>query len=1205
MFSLDQLQLLPPKKWEDLEILVKDLFRAEWRDFHAQRHGRQGQAQQGVDVFGRPLSVPGWAGIQCKNKDLLIRSRLTIDELRQEVKNARAFQPPLAQFIIATTAPRDTRLQEEARKISDRHSRRGGFSVHVYAWDDIVELLAKHKRLAMHYYGNVVRASAGSRQPLLSEETMAAAFGAEATSSVDDPQAATAPLVLPVLAARALGILATCPLPLPEDAYRRLFADIDWRAGLQTLTAAGAIIRDGSRLQVPDGTKQSFLPTPADRLPYVDIWIAKLEPLREHVDMALLLSLQYLARQEQLKAVEVVVDLTEGLEPGTWNDLYASVLGAYSQPRFLTQLSREQRLRFFHAYGLCLARGHWPGDALAWAGRLRRESARTGSHWGLAQSFLLAGIAHQAQGDLERAEEEFLRAATHARRHRLPLLVGHALHNLAMVRSGADPAGAAPLLEESIRFKQRAGDEPGRVGGMIGRGLLAAGQGQLTEAERWFVRAKRLASRLDMRHARAVALCNLAVAVVQQERPSEAVGHYEAAQKLAEHEGLTDTLAFAVAGEALARLAMKRYSRAHDCFVRLHQLRRDMRQEEAAAIALHDAGVCLLKAGNGEKARMTLENALAEARRYGILEWVYRCRKDIALTYSEEAQPERTVAALREGALAEQKERRFAVAAKLWETLATVLAEQSAESSVIEDAFTQAITALEHEQDSVDERLRLFSGLYACRWSSFAFDRALDALREMEHISREGRRREALCRALDQRGTCLQQLGRPVEAMADHRAALAVARRLPDTMLAEHCLSNLGEALRKSGRTKAAIRVFREAEALARARRDHASAILTAHNRALALEDAGRRKEAGRVLRFCQDQARRLGLWHEYVRALHGLANHAWLLSKADAAVRQYRKALTEAKKHGICEQIGPLALNYANALRYQNRPRRALRVLQNAAQHFLRLPDAHDYLVEMGAAAAEARDLEAAKDCYTRAREHALLVDDEADAVLASGALAEILEREGDYSRADDLLREALTHEQPPEEEASLLAQRLRVLLKAGKAQQAGKVFARLREVTESHGLKEHAVDAHMLLGDHEWDTGKSRTEALKAYTVALGLAPELGLEVMVRVGMHTVRRLLSLDADGRLKEIARIGKAVQSWLERQVGPADFSAVAIALWPVRVARRIAGTPRGLRALNPQETTALLREEIFERTASSTGVRVGRAGTRTRARKCR
>src|SRR5262249_51678309 len=126
MFSLDQLQLLPPNKWEDLENLVKDLFRAEWRDFHAQRHGRQGQAQQGEGGVGQPSSVPGWGGVQWKNKDLRARAKLPVKELGEKFRKARSSHPPLGQFIIATTAPQDARLQLEARKITDRHSRRGG-----------------------------------------------------------------------------------------------------------------------------------------------------------------------------------------------------------------------------------------------------------------------------------------------------------------------------------------------------------------------------------------------------------------------------------------------------------------------------------------------------------------------------------------------------------------------------------------------------------------------------------------------------------------------------------------------------------------------------------------------------------------------------------------------------------------------------------------------------------------------------------------------------------------------------------------------------------------------------------------------------------------------------------------------------------------------------------------------------------------------
>jgi hypothetical protein len=55
-------------------------------------------------------------------------------------------------------------------------------------------------------------------------------------------------------------------------------------------------------------------------------------------------------------------------------------------------------------------------------------------------------------------------------------------------------------------------------------------------------------------------------------------------------------------------------------------------------------------------------------------------------------------------ALAEQHQRRFTVAAKLWESVAAVLEQQSAEPGLIQAAFQQAISALEQEEESVDIR---------------------------------------------------------------------------------------------------------------------------------------------------------------------------------------------------------------------------------------------------------------------------------------------------------------------------------------------------------------------------------------------------------------------------------------------------------------------------------------------------------------------
>jgi hypothetical protein len=58
-----------------------------------------------------------------------------------------------------------------------------------------------------------------------------------------------------------------------------------------TLTAAKSVSAEASGFRVPDRTREKFLPSPADSRPYVDAWVAALEPLREHVDMAVFLSL--------------------------------------------------------------------------------------------------------------------------------------------------------------------------------------------------------------------------------------------------------------------------------------------------------------------------------------------------------------------------------------------------------------------------------------------------------------------------------------------------------------------------------------------------------------------------------------------------------------------------------------------------------------------------------------------------------------------------------------------------------------------------------------------------------------------------------------------------------------------------------------------------------------------------------------------------
>src|SRR5271170_2873771 len=116
------------------ESLCADLWGAIWGQT-AQKNGRNGQPQAGVDIYGK--HGDDWIGIQCKQKDELLRSKLTLTELAAEVAAARRFVPPLKQFILATTGPADVAIQKEARRLSEDHTRQGLFEVEVWSWTDI------------------------------------------------------------------------------------------------------------------------------------------------------------------------------------------------------------------------------------------------------------------------------------------------------------------------------------------------------------------------------------------------------------------------------------------------------------------------------------------------------------------------------------------------------------------------------------------------------------------------------------------------------------------------------------------------------------------------------------------------------------------------------------------------------------------------------------------------------------------------------------------------------------------------------------------------------------------------------------------------------------------------------------------------------------------------------------------------------------
>jgi len=152
MLHFSDLQILPPTNWRKFETLCCDLWRKIWEDQDIQKNGRQGQEQDGVDIHGRLYNSKLCGGIQCKCNESNPYNRLTESDVKKEVQKAKNFEPKLSKFIIATTGPKDTKIEEFARKITEDHLKIGLFSVHILGWDDIKEKLEDFPDVRDKYY---------------------------------------------------------------------------------------------------------------------------------------------------------------------------------------------------------------------------------------------------------------------------------------------------------------------------------------------------------------------------------------------------------------------------------------------------------------------------------------------------------------------------------------------------------------------------------------------------------------------------------------------------------------------------------------------------------------------------------------------------------------------------------------------------------------------------------------------------------------------------------------------------------------------------------------------------------------------------------------------------------------------------------------------------------------------------------------------
>jgi hypothetical protein len=155
--------LLPPQTWQEFEKLTKGVVEVIWPQRGWHQYGRPGQTQSGIDIFGYDHNN-NFIGFQCKKKtltnpdgELLTHSLLDKSLIENEIKAAEAIQrPSLSKLIFATTASRDTKIQDIIREIDYHRTQNGDFGVDVWFWDDFQAHIERHDNLLYWYYTDVL-----------------------------------------------------------------------------------------------------------------------------------------------------------------------------------------------------------------------------------------------------------------------------------------------------------------------------------------------------------------------------------------------------------------------------------------------------------------------------------------------------------------------------------------------------------------------------------------------------------------------------------------------------------------------------------------------------------------------------------------------------------------------------------------------------------------------------------------------------------------------------------------------------------------------------------------------------------------------------------------------------------------------------------------------------------------------------------------
>ena len=141
-----------PRNEEDFVLLCLKLLRVYWKCPELEPYATRGQAQHGVDI----VDLSGQETLRAAQCKLHEEGKMTDrSEVNDEIQKAKGFHPPLDRYLIMTTGKVGKDVHDLLIEVNREHTAGGLFTVQVFGWNQIEELLDEYTDIQEWYEGSM------------------------------------------------------------------------------------------------------------------------------------------------------------------------------------------------------------------------------------------------------------------------------------------------------------------------------------------------------------------------------------------------------------------------------------------------------------------------------------------------------------------------------------------------------------------------------------------------------------------------------------------------------------------------------------------------------------------------------------------------------------------------------------------------------------------------------------------------------------------------------------------------------------------------------------------------------------------------------------------------------------------------------------------------------------------------------------------